>query len=60
MEMKMMADNIDDYASDQRGSTTSSSEMIYATRKIKETYERGTNNKIREGREGDDLTTCCT
>jgi hypothetical protein len=29
MEMKMMADNIDDYASDQRGSTTSSSEMIY-------------------------------
>jgi hypothetical protein len=58
--MMVMAAIIDDGDRDQRDSTTISSKMITATREIKGTYERGTNNKIREGKGRDNLTTCCT
>ena len=63
MGMKLTANNIDDGVdndTDQRDSTTASSEKIAATREINWTYERGMISKIREGKARNNLTTRCT
>ena len=49
-------DGGDDSGTDQRDSTTASSEKITATQEINGSYERGTIKKIREGKGRDNLT----